>query len=134
MGDNLVELVAVEDGVHSHFAILFLCLLFVPGTIAKLSPALLANNSSDFSYELNAFHDNVVLFENVALHRDGLGCDLVIASDHPHLNSGVLALENSARDFLPHNVLDAQNAEQGQSGLFDVVDAFLVLGDQIASL
>ena len=64
------------------------------------------------SVELLSLHDEVPVagLDDAALCRYGAGSVDVVASHHPHRDSGLLALLDGVGHFGPHGVLDANDA------------------------
>lgn len=128
---NLLKNIEIFDHIDSGlFSLRFSCLA-VSRAVADLSPANLANNPADFLNELSSLHDDALFFsgfDDFALFSDGRGSDDVVASDHSHLDAGSVALFNGRRHLRSEDVFDADDGEQGQVVLLDLVDSPLVFG------
>ena len=136
MGDNLIEDFCILDGVNPLLLIFFLGGLGIPRTIALLGPTVLTDHSAYTTDKFGPFHHDIAALwlVNVALNCNGFGRRFVIASHHPHLNPRVLAFRDGSRHFLPHNVLDPKQTQQGQSRFLNVMHPLLILRYQIHSL
>lgn len=121
LGD-LLELLEVHD--------LLLAVFLLALTVLVVLLAVSALEASNSLIEFLAFHADLLvsdlrLFNDAALDSDGHGSDQVVTGDHSDSDSGSLAGSHSLGDFLAHNIVDTENADQGESGLLDILDQFV---------
>lgn len=135
VGVDLVEFVSIGNSVLPHLLLLFLGRLFISRTVTDHGLAVDTDDATHPVDELYSFHDDalgVTWLDDVAFLGNGLGSQLVVSSHHTHLDASLATVHHTLRHFLPENILDAQNADKGESTLFDLVNTLSILGAYIS--
>ena len=99
-------------------------------------PTVSTDDSSDSLHELRALHDDgsglISTVDQSDVLSDGSGSDLIVPSDHSHLDACLKALSDATRNLLSDCVSDSEKSHKSEASFFEVIDASLVGGFEVA--